>query len=64
MPFTFYRKEPLDEINKIKNTHGIRCNIHMEDNIYNIKHISKSILPPTQQGQPNVFTYLFWPITN
>ena len=36
----------------------------MEDNIYNIKHVSKSILPPTQQGQPIVFTYLFWPITN
>lgn len=53
MPFTFYRKTPLDKINKIKHRLSwIRCNIHMEDNIYNIKHISRPILPPIQQGQP------------
>lgn len=30
----------------------------MEDNIYNIKHVSKSILPPIQQ-RPTNCVYLF-----
>lgn len=39
----------LDKINKIKHRLSwIRCNIHMEDNIYNIKHISRPILTPIQ----------------
>lgn len=32
----------------------------MEDNIYNIKHISRPILPLIQQGQPAVAFYFIF----
>lgn len=46
--YILHQEKPLDKINKKAQTlKWIRCNIHMEDNIYNIKHFfSKSILPP------------------
>lgn len=58
--FIFYWKMPVDKINKNKHRFvWIKCNIHMEDNIYNIKQISRPILPPIQQGQPALA--FFWP---
>lgn len=67
MPFTFYRKEPLDEINKIKKIKTITelDVIFTWKTTYTILNMFlNQYCLLYNKGQPIVFTYLFWPITN